>query len=556
MNKKIELAIAFLLIVFTALLFFRGAMGRGMCYDEVNRVNNIIPLLNHHAQPYDQSIFSLRFHRFKVPLMYKQYISTVFVLKFLPIGLFHDYRTGIRVLYFIYFVLFALGTYAIAARYHRGYAALFTMLAITSPFLYPDVTMNFATIDLIFLFTLAGHLLYTYFKSGDDLWYLFLAALAGAFACNLYFYNSWVIAAFLIASPFFFPEQWKTVLSSPRRIGVACAGIFIGLFNFIAYNLARGFPTVRPLFERIFNPRAYNTHPIDYKVSRPFLEDIVWKAHLIKHYLGGHLFIYLILLAALAALYFLIVRLIVRSGRWAELRGYLIPPAALLITLAFILISPNTTRREHYYRLEPFLALAFVMPLPLAKKLFPDRSFIIKAALILPLLLLALNGWTSNDQISHYEQVDKNIYFSPAIYALNDYIDQRGIDSSDIVHTQWGMFTQLYFLNRGEYRIVGDRLTYQLLGAKNDAERFGALRDFFASDRAPTGEALYFPVYAKTPKDDPFFKFIGAYGGKLSVAERFRNKNGTADVILLYRLDRAPEFIARVKRSGVAAPHS
>jgi hypothetical protein len=60
-------------------------------------------------------------------------------------------------------------------------------------------------------------------------------------------------------------------------------------------------------------------------------------------------------------------------------------------------------------------------------------------------------------------------YFSPAIFELNDYYKNHHIADKDTIYLQWGMYSQIYFLNKGKYLINSQ--VFQLVNKSNEEQK-------------------------------------------------------------------------------------
>ncbi len=108
--KKVFFFLVFFLLVLIVFLF-RDSYYDGMNFDEVFRVNDLIPFVNKEAKYYNHSIFDLKIFGLKVPLVYKVYGSYFGLVFSFPIFLFRDYRFGLRFFHLFYFafsILFSL----------------------------------------------------------------------------------------------------------------------------------------------------------------------------------------------------------------------------------------------------------------------------------------------------------------------------------------------------------------------------------------------------------------------------------------------------------------
>ncbi|MCL6589000.1 MAG: hypothetical protein K6U80_03520 [Firmicutes bacterium] len=544
-SLKTQYLLIFLLIVLFSLIFFRGNFHHGMEFDEVFRINNIIPYLNSNAEPYEQSICSITVLGFKIPLMYKQYISSLFVWEYIPIGLFKDYTFGLRFLYIVFYIIFILGFFIIVSKYNMKFAYLLTLMVMTSPLLYPDITIGFNGLEHVFFITLALHIFYKYLKNDEKLRYLFWASFLLAFITNFTFYNSWIMAALFFTSLIFYPDYWKGIILSYKKIITIGLGVFIGLFNYIVYNIKYGFPTIKPLFLKLFFPQEYNKNPIDYHVSKPLWGDLLYKIGKVQSFFGEYYYLYILMFVIVILLYLLLLVKMFRIKRFQEFKGYYFPLVALIFTFVFILISPNAIRREHYIRLIPLIEISFLLLLSLVKKFFSAKRVIKVLVIILPLSFITLNFYTSNQAVSAYNKTHGRGFYSPAIFELNGYLKKHRIDSKKIIHLQWGMYAQLYFFNKGEYVI--NSLVFQLMGTSEEQDKFNILHNYFTSSNIKSCDKLYFPLYVTQFNNisDLFFKFIKKYDGKLAIEQTFYEKDGR-EVFYLYRLDNVSAFVNRI----------
>jgi len=542
-------AFAIFLILSITLLLFRGSFDQGMQFDEVFRLNNLLPLINSNAEPYDQSIFSIKIFGYSIPLMYKFYVSSAVLIKWLPLMIFNDYLFGIRFLYITYFFISITTFFLILSRYNYYYALITSALVATSPIFFPEVRIGFASSIHIFFLTLSLFLFYNFFNEKKRTIYLFLAIFILFFAANVEFYFIWVIASIILSSIFLFPDYWRIILTSYKYMVVAILGAFLGLFNFIVYNLLTGFSTFKPLFLKIFFPSEYNLNPIDYKLTPPLFEEVLLKLDSVSSFFDGYGMLYLLVLAMISLLYLFITWKIIRMNKFHKYRTYILSFVCFLLIFFFILITPNTTRAGHYVYLVPFIELSVLSLIVLLSKIYNQKRIQIVAAFFL-VILLTLNIFVSNSEIARVNITKGTGHFSPAIFDLNHYLNENDIESDDIVFLEWCMHSQLYFLNKGEFKI--NSLVFQLLG-KNKEERYIAFKSFFLSPHIQNrSTSLYFPVYAKhmglTTKGiyEDFSNFIISYRGRLERIHTFYETNGD-EIIQLYELKNTRELINNIR---------
>jgi len=523
-----------------------------MEFDEVFRVNNLIPLINQQAMPYDQSIFSMDIFGLSIPLIYKTYISSVSILPWLPLVFFDDYIYGIRFLYALYFFLSFSAMFVLLARYGYFEALLITILAATSPLFMPEARIGFADSMHIFFMCISFLLIGAFFKSEKKkASFIFWASFFLCLCVNIRFYFIWVLSAAVITGVILYFDRLKTLFGSFRYVFAAAAGAILGLINFIVYNIATGFATFKPIFLKIFFSSEYNKHPIDYKQSLPFISEAEAKINALSSFFGGYAYVYLSVLAAMTLCYLFMGYKMIKDKNTAELKPYLFAVICFWLILFMILISPNTTRPGHYIYLVPFFELSLFSLILLASKVFNSKS-LKNGGLAFICLLACFSFYISGSETSKVLRTKGTGYFSPAIFSLNSFISENKIDSDDIVFFEWGSYPQLYFINKGNFRI--NTRVFQLIDKKNKQERFAALDSFFRSGDAAGRDSIYFPLY--TAESDfnsnspglasDILEFISANDGRAVKVKTFCETNGKP-VIDLYRLDDVPEFAGRLK---------
>ena len=537
-------ALVLLLIGVTSFLF-RGWLQQGMQMDEVNRVINVIPLLNERADPIHQSTFTLNFFGVAIPLMYKEYISTACTLRFLPLAFFNDYLFGLRALYWIYFVASAIILFLVL-RSKQPYMATFApLLMVTAPLYYPEIRIGFADSLHVLFLALGCHLLSRFVSNPDSRSSLFWGAFLLFFAANQMLYFSWVIVGMTLATLLLYPDLWFQYASSLRNWIVFIFAASLGMTNFLVYNVMSGFPTVSIFFKRIFLPEEYNKRPLDYAKTKPFLEDIGEKVSQVPNFLGPHWKFFV----AVTLLSFLVVLCCslkwTREGRLRENRIYLLPFLGFSLILVLILISPKTTRAGHYVYVVPFLQIAVLTSVLLVGNLFKSRHQSRLFVVGVPILLVGANFVASNQIVTEINRTGGTGLYSPAVFEFTDYLTEQKIDARNVVFLTWGLHTQPYFLNKGDFRI--NQLVFRLIDESTKEEKRLVLKYFFSSSKAQPeqGNRLYFPLYAQRRGDinEALIDLVESYGGTLKPERVFKERTGE-DVIVLYRLDDVRNFTA------------
>jgi hypothetical protein len=554
------------------LFLFRGNYNDGMNFDEVFRLNNLIPLVNPTAAPYEQSIYSIRLFGWRVPVMYKEYVSSALVLPYFPIAFFHDYRYGLRLLETVYFSLSVLTFFWIGSRYDLLLAWLAAFLAGTAPLFYPEARHGFANAFHLLFLSVSATLLVRYFHGTPKLRYLFGGLFIAAFSVNLMMYTVWLLAAFAVTTLLFFPSTWAFVARSGWRMLVAVGALLLGGLNHVLYNATHGFPAVQRVYLHVFEPQTFNQNPIDYKPVKSLATGLTERAQLFLSFLGGMDAWYLLLTAVTAFAYLLFLWRLVRTRQLSSGKVFFLFPLTLLLTGALIGISPNTTRAGHYVYLLPLWGLSIVGLLPLARIAFPQMRAVRWGAWGVVIGAAVLNVYTSSSEVDQFLQTGGTGHFSPAIFDLQAYIQQKHVPSSNIVHLEWGMYSQLYFLNRGRYTI--NQHAFELLGAKAQTERYEIYRKVFLTSYSQ-GPELYFPLYGgpgsgplrtDRPGDfqesilaaaadetrDSLLRFVESKGGHLEPVKEFFERDGEP-AFTLYALQDAEGFTRRLRTEFVVS---
>lgn len=536
----------------TALLFYNN-YAHGLQFDEVFRVNNLIPFFNPYAEPYEQSIFSISILSASIPIAYKSYISSAALLPYIPIFLWEDYLIGLRTLYAVSFCFAIIIFFIILSRFvDLKYSFLTSLLLATSPILFPEIRFGFAySLHIVFL-SIAFYLLYLFNRDKKTM-YLFAGSFLLFVGANIYFYFLWVITSLIITSFIFYQDFWKEIILSLKNIFALVSGFVLGFINFVLYNISSGFPSVKPLIIRIFFPSEYELNPIDYKPSSPLFEEISGKFDIIYNFFGGYGYIYLAIGIITLIIFGLITIKLVRQDKLGGYKNYYFCLVNVLLILAVILITPNTTRAGHYSFLIPFLELTILSLVMLLMKIYrSDRVHVVGVAILV--ILISLNSFVTGTEITQSIEDRGKGYFSPAIFDLNKYFDENQIDSKNIVFVQWGMYSQLYFLNKGEFKI--NSLVFQMLGAEDSQRRADLLERYIVKNHMENKrEEIYFPMYrkgSKTLKTEQIYKDINdtlsLHSGELDVIATFNETNGEP-LIYLYKLSNADVVVDDILQS-------
>lgn len=518
--------------------FFNGYFEYGLHFDKVNRVNNIIKYINPEANPVYQTISSIHIFGKEIPLMYKSYISSVTDLRYFPLYFFSDYNFGLKLLDLIFFVLTIFLSFLIVRRY-TDYAYVFALLLLLNPILYPQILFGFIYNMHVLLFIFASHLLYQYYKNyPSSRWLLFGGYFILFFSCNFFIYNAWILIACFIISILFFRKQLLFSFSNFKDIRIIILAFFLGLFNYLIYNIKQGFPTLQPFFLRLLSREKYNENPIDSKLAKPFFEDIAHKlTEIVPSFYREYFALVIVGFLLILAAYILILAIILKRKITNEYKYYFIPVIGFVIVFILVLLSPKTFRAGHYIHLSPFLELSIICIILLYNKVFPLK-LVKRVSGVLILVFIIFNIIVSYSLVKRVYSNKGSYHFTPAIYSLNNYLNSNHIDGNNVVHTEWGLYSQLYFLNKGEFEI--NDIFYGLLNKKEpELSEIVKERLVMVISKIPTDTVLYLPIYSKNNNykhiSNSLLKIVNELGGKAIKEKVFYEKDGK-EVIYLYSI--------------------
>jgi len=178
--------------------------------------------------------------------------------------------------------------------------------------------------------------------------------------------------------------------------------------------------------------------------------------------------------------------------------------------------------------------------------------------LLLFIILILINGFVIAEEICQYNKTRGTILFSPAIFDFKDYVDEKQINSKSIVFIQWGTYSQLYFLNKGEFFL--NNLVFQMLGADSPKQRYYILESFILTHYSKNEyEEIYFPIYREgigllyfdeIKKD--LQNFLLTHGGELELITTFNEKDGKP-LIYLYRLSNIDVIVNNILNQSYSA---
>lgn len=552
LRAALTIALPLLVYVAVGLAMFLGTQHLGMEFDEVFRVNNLVAVIHPDAEPYNQAISSIGVFGHSIPLMYKQYVSSAFLIAFLPLALFPDPLTGIRVLYVTYLILAASLAYLLFRSRAPWVAFTIPLLAMVSPLLYPDVTYGFADAQHYLPLLGAAWFVRRYIRTGRP-WSLFAGGLLAGVAANMFFYSTWVLAAAAVAFVVVYPRVAWSLIRSARAVLALVAGIAIGLFNYVYYNLTQGFPTLMPLINNVFFPAKYAANPIDYRSDDAgVIAGLPSRLSYVGTLLGASLGFFITALAISFVVATVAAVVLRRRRQLAAARVAFVPPIMLVIALGLILISPNTTRRGHYAVLVGLIAATLVAAFLLATRAVPRMSLAVYRwlAAVLAATVFLVSAGVSRSATELVVETGGSGFFSSAVFDLWDYLEEHRVPDTAVLQVQWGTYAQFYFLSDGTY--VSTSVVYQVLGGATPAAR----EDTVETAVEAMGGVALIPVYTDVPSTNgvditALLEGVATEsGGEVCTLETFDGRSGHEE-IRLYRLSLdAPDGVADTDASA------
>lgn len=561
-NKKTTALLMVLLFLGITVFLVVRAFNYGIYFDDVYRINNLMTLFYPDAVPYEeQAISSFSAFGVKIPVMYKAYISSFSILPFLPLYFFKDPVVGLRVLNGLYFFVAMVTVFALLIKQNFKNAVTISLMIVLSPLFWRRLLAPYHLI----LMPLAAWFIYLHFKNGKNR-FLFLGFLFIGLSLNIRFYSAWMIAALFLSSILFFPKQWFVTLKSPKKVLLAISGGALGAINYVFYNIQSGFSSVMPFYNKLFNSDNYIE--IDYVPTKSLLAEIQERLDLVNVFLGakyaGTTFLFIFVNLAILLLISLSLYRLIKLKKLRIYKYYFFPIINFLMIAVLILLTPNANRAEHYTFLIPFYELSVIFSIILFCKLYKSPWLKNGFNYLIPIVLIGLNIWNISVRlINDRPPIDK--FRSEAIYELNDYINEKGINSEDILHVEWGMYSSLYFLNKGSYTI--NSIVFDLLTAESYENDYDVIKNKLLERFSFSDEFLYIPMYIlsdldyeRTDVDDADLEVSSieerfkenninirnalyalsdefAEGEGLSAEKIFYDEKMEQDVIVLYRLD-------------------
>lgn len=528
-------------LMLTILIFMNGIFSYGMHYDEVNRTNPIFPLLYENATDNDQAIWSVKIGNKVIPMMYKEYISSIRTFVYAPsLILFENPLIALRTLYIVYFAIEMIVLYVFLRRIDLKFSLLVTFLVMLNPLLYPEFKFGFAYNFHIIFIIASSRLFIKYYKS-SKLRYLFTGIFILTLGANFSFYFIWNIVAIAISSLIINFDEWKKVFLNINSIIIVLISGSLGLFNYVMYNLFNNFPTIRVLLNSIFNSTDFQMDGIQ---SQGLFKEMIITLDKVDIMLGNNILAFSILFLSM-----IIVWIIITYAKYKKLivvSKYAYYPLLILIfTISLIIISPKPRFPYHWLHISPFFEITFITGIIYISRLFKKTTiskYFITIMYAIVFVLFFSTSYTETKTDNANIPIDN---ISSSIYDLSDYIEGHNIDGEDILFLEWGIDAQIYFLNRGE--ILINRI-YFIGKEKEEIERV-----ILTTLKNCTSKNLYIPLYNSTTNalsysdtKEGLIKVASNYGFDLTTEKEFVDKNGR-NAITLYKIENAnANYLERV----------
>ena len=542
------LLIISILLFIISIILFNGYLQEGMDNDEVLRIIPVIQYFNRHATPINQSIFSIHLFGHVIPIMFKEYISSLYPFLYTPIVLFNNYFIGVRVMHLFYFIASILVFFIVFFKANRFIGLWSSLIIVTSPLLYPELREGFVHTWHFIAVALSFYFFKIFFNDNRKCIYLFLAIFILSLMTNIVFYFSWIFAAFILASLLLFSDYWLIIIKSVKYVIVSILAVFLGLFNYVIYNIMNGYPTFMKLYLSIFNTSKYNKNPIDYHRLGSISEEIKIKILSLSHNFDGYYTIYFFVLILLILLSSFVFYVLIKKGKFKENRVYFLPFLIFLFTLFFILISPKAQRAGHFVFLFPAYQLAIVSMLYVLKEKILHQKLVKYIIYISLSSFVLFNFYVSYDKISKINITGGTGLHTTAIYKLEGYIKTKKLNINKFVFLQWGMVSQLYLFNKGEMK--PDSLIFALFD-KSKEEQDKIFLYYLLKKNNITGKN-YFPLFFKVNEakidnvKDNFLDFVTSHGGHLKIEKIFYEKNMKDKAIELYTIENIKQFRKKI----------
>lgn len=500
-NKEKVIFTGVMLLVI--LLLMRDIFEYGIFYDEVNRYNPIFPIFNKSAGENEQAIWSIQIFGRTIPMMYKEYISSMKTFWILPILLFKNPMLGIRIWYIICFIIEMMMLFSFLYRYDAKFALAVSVLVMVNPLLYPDFNYGFAYL-IHFIFLIGGIYFIQKYLSKEKNIYLFLSMFIFALGANISFYFIWTLAAMIVASLVLNHDIWFGIFKKVKSLICAILGVFLGMFQFVLYNILNGFPTVKVFLKNIFD---HSNFEMDAVKQETFGEGLLTVIKSWNKLLNGMLAFYIVIMILLLVVW---IFLAVKRKQFNIQKYYYYPILVLFLSLLFILISPKPRFAYHLLHLSPWFEISLILGMVC---LFKNKK--INYLLFVGFMLFSLIN--SEIKVEKRKTAVNTQNISSDIFDLTDYFENNDVISQDIWFLEWGLEAPVYFLTKGE--ISDQQKDYYALLDMN----YDDCKDFIYNSLLYDRNAeTYVPLYTHTNTGLGYDKVKSAF---LDVLQEYKIPN-------------------------------
>lgn len=455
----------------------------GLHFDEVNRLNPLFALFNPAAYPNEQAIWSISLGGIKIPMIYKEYISSLSTFYMLPIVLFRNPIIGLKTMYIVYFGAEILSVYLYLKRFNKNFAIGVSLILLTNPLIYPDIFYGFANCFHVIFIVLSLYQFEKYYQT-NSLKYLFGGVFFICFGTNLSFYTIWNVVALLLSSMLIDFPLWKATLKSIKAIIVILSGAFLGLFNFILYNLFCGFPTVTKLFEYIFSTNEFEMDGVS---NESLYESITITLEKVDYMLNGKLGIYIALIALMIGFWALLAVLKIKGKAKID-RHMFYPILIVLFTIACLLISPKPRFAYHWLRLSPTFEILIILSFVFLNRYLFKRLY--SLPYIATSLFLIFAFWQCNEKIRDSKVAVEKFHLSNDYEFLANFFEKNNVRNEQIFYLEWGIEAPVYFSTKG--MVAGNGKPYHKLMNMDESEILPELMQMLSIISVSD---IYIPLY-------------------------------------------------------------
>ena len=526
--------------------FINNIYDYGIFYDEVNRLNPMFAMFDSTAIHDTQATWSIKIGDHIIPMMYKEYISSLSTFYMLPLLLFKNPVIGLKTLYLIYFFIEIACLYLYLKRFNKNFAVGVCILFCINPLHYPDAFYGFSN-SFHIVFIVSSLFQFEKYYLTRKKRKLFGAVFLLCLGANLSFYTVWNIVALATASLFIDFEVWKSILKDAKSIGVVFLAGVMGLFNFVLYNVLNGFPTIAKLLTYIFDTGEFQ---MDGVTNESLGESIRYTLSRLDYMLGGTLNIYIIILLLTTIFWTGLAALYIKKKFFIN-KHFFYPILATIITIFCILISPKPRFPYHWLRLSPAWEITLLLTFGIAAQYLRKKAKMIVYAA--GFIWIAGLTFVSTEKINSNQSSALNDYISNDYQKITDYITKLNIDNSQILYFEWGIDAPIYFISRGKFnpaiRYYFDFMFYEQEQFEERLKEAFAMLAF---------QDMYVPLYKEN--DDVTLNQPLIYKEVLHFMEKYNlSYNKIADYFLedinLYKVEKDADYFNKVYNLEISALH-